>query len=177
MTQSPQDLVEWHRGLRLRRLFLNPSKWWLRSTLLNGAALYVCRSLLSGIHLRGFTNYVFAAIAVELPAIGWWFAWLLWSRIAIEDKHPLKRRSRLWVITGESLLFVAPLLLATALPGLLLAEWLTPLQIDGVWTYVGSCAIIATILISLRGAWPLRYARRFIHADPTADPSPTGESA
>jgi hypothetical protein len=173
VTESPRDYL---RRLSLQRMLLGPGKWWLRSALLNAAALYICRLLFSGFHVGGPTDYSFAALVIELPAIAWWGCFVLWTRSVVRrGEHAPRWLSWMWAIGGQALIFIAPVLLATYLPGLLLAEWLTSLRINGFWAYLGACAITAAILIALRGANPLFSARDFIRTpQPVADPAPQG---
>jgi uncharacterized membrane protein YvlD (DUF360 family) len=167
MSDSISELVEQYRQLPLHRWLFLPSKWWLRSVLLNAIALLSCRLLLSGFHIRGWMNYAVAAIVIELPSILWWFAFATWNRrVTLGGDKPPSPWSPLWVAGSETLIFVAPILLATYVPGVLLAEWMTPMSIRGFWTYVSACAITAAILISLRGAEPLRRALAWIRATP-----------
>jgi hypothetical protein len=58
---------------------------------------------------------------------------------------------------------LVPLLLMTALPALLTAEWISPgVSIDGFWTYLGACAITALLRVVTGGSIPLEYARGFL---------------
>jgi hypothetical protein len=69
----------------------------------------------------------------------------------------------IWLAGSYLLVLVVPLLLSTCLPGLLLAEWITPsLSITGTWTYIGACAITASLLLSVRQLRALTWVRAFL---------------
>jgi hypothetical protein len=134
----------------------------VRIVVLNVLALLACRWLLSGFHLHGVGNVVLAAFLVEVPTLAWW---TMVRRFPESDVA-----SRLWV--GRLLVvgIVAPLLLATSLPGLVLAEALSQLRIVGFWTYVGASAIVAAVNL-LGPSLPLRFVRNFV-LGPEAAPAP-----
>ena len=66
-----------------------------------------------------------------------------------------------------------PVILSTCLPGLLVAEILSPnLKVEGVWTYVAACAIIAVLLMAIGQLRALRWLRAFLR--PPAKGTATG---
>jgi hypothetical protein len=111
--------------------------------------------------------YALAAVGIELPTLLWWLAIQLWQAKAFTDSvADASYVGRLaWVAVLVALTFVVPLALATSVPGLLVAEWISPLTITGFWTYVAACAITTALTIAFRQSRPLKFVLRFLRGD------------
>jgi hypothetical protein len=141
---------------------------WARSLAIDLLALAACRFSLSGFEIHGVWAYALAAVGIELPTLLWWLTIRLWATRGFPDSvadAPYVGRLA-WVAALVVLTFVVPLVLATSVPGLLVAEWISPLTISGFWTYVGACAITTALTIGFRQSRPLRYMRAFLRGEP-----------
>ena len=133
-----------------------------RWLLVNTVALIICGLVFRGVKVDRPSDYLLGALAMELPTL----VWLpIASRVNLAE-------SRLWKSLAGRIALIAfvalpPLLLMTALPALLTAEWISPgIAIDGLWTYLGALAITAPLRIVAGESLPLLYYRGFIHAPP-----------
>jgi hypothetical protein len=113
------------------------SALWARSVAINLLALFVCRLLLDDFELHGVWAYALAAVCIELPTLLWLLTVQFWQTRAFSDPAVLRGRvsQLVWVVALFALSLVVPLALATSVPGLLVAEWISPLAINGFWTY------------------------------------------
>jgi len=115
------------------------------------------------------SDYLLGALAMEIPTVVWMLTSSRWDL----------NESALWnSLPGRILLLafilVVPLLLMTAVPALLTAEWISPgIAIDGFWTYLGACAITALLRLVAGKSVPLEYARGFLRAGDTSAAPPT----
>jgi hypothetical protein len=108
--------------------------------------------------------------------VAWWLTVHFWKATAFHNYALFDFRAGRWAWVSALFLvtIVAPLLLATSLPGLLVAEWISPLRITGVWTYVAASAVTAALTIGLRQSRPLRFLRGFLADVSVGDaPPPT----
>jgi hypothetical protein len=137
---------------------------WARSLAINLLALAACRFLLNNFEIHGVWAYALAAVGIELPTLLWWLTIQLWQAKAFSDSvADASYFGRLaWVALLVALTFVVPLALATSVPGLLVAEWISPLTINGFWTYVAACAITTALTIALRQSRPLKFMLGFL---------------
>jgi hypothetical protein len=130
----------------------------IRWLLVNSAALVLCGLVLSGVRIDKPSDYLLGALGMEIPTLVWILTVSRWNL----DK------SALWnALPGRIVLLafilLVPLLLMTALPALLTAEWISPgIAIDGFWTYLGACAITALLRVVAGKSVPLEYARGFL---------------
>jgi hypothetical protein len=140
------------------------SALWARSVAVNLLALFLCRLLLGGFEIHGVEAYAFAAVGIELPTALWWLALHFWHSEAFSQ--PLVMRARasagMWTAGVIALTLVVPLALATCAPGLLVADWISSLDINGFWTYVAASAITAGLTIAFRQSRPLRFVLRYL---------------
>jgi hypothetical protein len=143
------------------------SALWARSLAIDLVALAVCRFLLGGFEIHGVWAYVLAAVGIELPTLLWLLTVRLWQRWAFSDSAgPDSYAGRLaWVGVLVVLAFVVPLALATSLPGLLVAEWISPLTISGAWTYVAASAITTALTLAFRQSRPLKFMAAFLKGE------------
>ncbi len=140
---------------------------WARSLAINLLALAACRFLLDGFEIHGVWAYALAAVGIELPTLLWWLAIRLWQAKAFSDLvADASYVGRLaWTALLVALTFVVPLALATSVPGLLVAEWISPLAISGSWTYVAACAITTALTIAFRQSRPLKFMLGFLRGE------------
>lgn len=132
----------------------------------NAGAIFVCDLLLDGFAIYGVWSYVVAAIAIELPDRVFLAVVRLWFGRVMEPMTDAWYVVRLvWAGAAFVLVFVLPLILSTRLPGILLADWLSPnLRIDGAWTYIATSAITMVVLIPFRQLGAFNWAYAFIRA-------------
>lgn len=142
------------------------SALWARSVAINLLALFVCRLLLDGFELHGVWAYALAAVCIELPTLLWLLTFEFWQARAFSDSAVGRGRvsQLVWVVALFALTLVVPLALATSVPGLLVAEWISPLAINGFWTYVAASAITTGLTVAFRQSRPLRFVSRFLKA-------------
>jgi hypothetical protein len=140
---------------------------WARSLAINVVALVACSVLLDNVEIHAVWAYALAAVGIELPTLLWWLAIRFWQARAFSDSVALDFYvGRLaWVAVLLALTFVVPLALATSVPGLLVAEWISPLKIHGFWTYVAASAITAALTVALRQSRPLKYMAGFLRGE------------
>jgi hypothetical protein len=140
---------------------------WARSLAINLLALAACRFLLNSFALHGAWAYALAAVGIELPTLLWWLTIQLWQAKAFSDSvADASYAGRLvWVAVLVALAFVVPITLATSLPGLLVAEWISPLTISGFWTYVAACAITTALTVAFRQSRPLKFMLGFLRGE------------
>lgn len=123
-------------------------------------ALMICDFLLRGVTVDTFGSYVFAAVTLSLPTLFWLIAVIPFLEIFVSESADFGMYR--WQVTGMMLgavlifvVVVCPLLLMTSLPGVLVADWLTPgLAITGGWTYLWTCLITTTVLACCRQLQP-----------------------
>jgi hypothetical protein len=144
----------------------------IESVALNSAAIFICDRLLSGFTVHGLSSYVVAAVAIELPTLAFMVVANFWlaSLGLTTAREPWLVARWVW-IGGSFVVFLAlPLLVSTCLPGLLVAELVSPgLSIEGGWTYAASCAITAVILLSFRRLRALNWLRAFLRDSNTVE--------
>lgn len=138
-----------------------------RAYISNALVLLVCDWLLSGFAIDGLGSWAIAAYGMVLPQLVWW-ATCKYLTPKVEAAESEEWDSRLqqitWAVGFGGTLLVCPILLATGLPGLLTAEWISPgLTIDGIWTYAASCGLSALILGVLGELRPLMGLRNLGH--------------
>jgi hypothetical protein len=146
------------------------SALWARSLAINVLALAICRFVLDGFEIHGVWGYALAAVGIELPTLLWWLTVRLWQRTAFSDRGieavaATRGRSVVFVALLIVLVFVVPLALVTSAPGLLVAEWISSLTIDGFWTYVAACAMTTAHTLAFRQSRPLRYMLAFVRGE------------
>jgi hypothetical protein len=126
--------------------------------------LFVCRLLLYGFELHGVWAYALAAVCIELPTLLWLLTFEFWQARAFSDSAVRRGRvsQLVWVVALFALSLVVPIALATSVPGLLVAEWISPLAINGFWTYVAASAITTGLTVAFRQSRPLRFVSRFL---------------
>jgi hypothetical protein len=151
---------------------------WARSLAINLIALAACRFLLNSFEIRGVWAYALAAVGIELPTLLWWLAIQLWQAKAFSDSvADASYVGRLaWVAVFVALTFVVPLALATSVPGLLVAEWISPLTISGLWTYGAACAITTALTIAFRQSRPLKFMLGFLRGEAVGPSQPVETS-
>ena len=143
------------------------SALWARSLAINLLALAVCRFALSGFEIHGVWAYALSAVGIELPTLLWMLTVQLGQAKAFSGwvEHASYVGIRVWAALLVALTLVVPLALATSLPGLVVAEWISPLTISGFWTYVAACAITTALTLAFRQSRPLRFMSAFIRGD------------
>ena len=130
----------------------------IRWFLVNAAALILCGLVLSGVRIDEPSDYLLGALGMELPTLVWILSVSQWNldKSALWNSLPGR-------IALLAFVLVVPLLLMTALPAILTAEWISPgIAIDGLWTYLGACAITALLRVVAGKSIPLEYARGFL---------------
>ncbi len=132
----------------------------VRRLLVNTAALILCDLVLSGVRIDEPSDYLLGALAMEMPTLIWMLTTRRWSLDNSVLWNSLPGR-----IVVLAFLLVVPLLLMTAFPALLTAEWISPgMAIDGFWTYLAACVITALLTLVAGKSIPLAYARGFLRA-------------
>jgi hypothetical protein len=122
---------------------------WAWSVVLDLLTLFLCAWWLSGFEIHGVRAYALAVIGMEVPAALWALAMAFLF---------MKGRSAASVVGIFVLSLFVPLALAICQPGLFVAEWISPLDINGFWTYVAAIAITAVLTIAFRVSPPVRFA-------------------
>ena len=125
----------------------------------NAGAIFLCSILLDGFAIHGFSSYALAAAGIELPSRAFLVVVRVWGRLfesMIDAPYAVRLLTLGWWYV---LVLVLPLVVSSCLPGLVLAEWLSPnLRIDGAWTYVVASVITMFVLM------PFRQLKAFIWA-------------
>jgi hypothetical protein len=152
------------------------SALWARSFAINLLSLAACRFVLNGFELHGVWAYALAAAGIELPTLAWWLTVRLWQAKAVSDWwERAAAASRVggiaFAVFVAALAIVLPVALATSVPGLLVAEWISPLTIRGLGTYVAASAITSGLALAFRQSRSLRFASAFIKG-PWSEGSP-----